>query len=649
MQADAVMPEPTPRGAPPSSSAPEETEAACAGPPSVQHAPATGGGGGALRPPEPRRDADSPAAPGAPGAQPVAGEVIRDDPLVAALMSSVNGVVFILDHDWRIVAANLDRQPELRLSLPDAIAELSPGDILRCARCRGENGNGDPDADCPFCGEIASVLAGQESREEAERDFVLAVETPLGTRTRRLSARAIPVAVHSRELVVLCLYDAAARQLSQAYERILVEESAHVINRLQGLCAELRNLSGGDAGQAAKRMVPLSETLLSRLRAEQALALAETNGFAVQREELRVCDFLDDLRLIMKEHPAAAGKHLNFQETPGDNRLTIDRSLLIQVIHQMLINALEASGPDETIEVSFTVRGKRGVFSVHNPGRMGSDVKRRVFQRFYTTKEGKGRGLGTYIMKLLGEHYLQGEVSFVSDEETGTTFCLDLPMKATAESQKSADGAGGVSAVREEPSPDAAKGEREVPAPLGSGRKESAAAAVAGSMKSTLGGLNILVADDTPALRKACARYLEFAGASVIEAADGQDAWEILSLLTHPLRSRELLSRDGINVQAALKAMERRDLGIDALVLDLSMPRLGGLELLERIRSDARLRRLPVVILSAERRRDTVLRCIRLRVSKYLIKPVKGKALVEAVKLSTMSGGSRSIEGPMAA
>ena len=52
----------------------------------------------------------------------------------------------------------------------------------------------------------------------------------------------------------------------------------------------------------------------------------------------------------------------------------------------------------------------------------------RIFHRNYTTKEGQGRGLGTYSMKLLGEKVLGGEVDFSTSPGGGIVFSLTLPL-----------------------------------------------------------------------------------------------------------------------------------------------------------------------------------------------------------------------------
>lgn len=57
-------------------------------------------------------------------------------------------------------------------------------------------------------------------------------------------------------------------------------------------------------------------------------------------------------------------------------------------------------------------------------------------------------------------------------------------------------------------------------------------------------------------------------------------------------------------------------------ILDLKMPKLGGLEVLKHLRADARLRRLPVVILTSSDEQRDKLEAERLGVTFYFTKPV---------------------------
>ena len=56
-----------------------------------------------------------------------------------------------------------------------------------------------------------------------------------------------------------------------------------------------------------------------------------------------------------------------------------------------------------------------------------TEIQRRIFQRHFSTKSGSGRGFGTHSMKLFGENYLKGRVSFTSSMDRGTNFIFQLP------------------------------------------------------------------------------------------------------------------------------------------------------------------------------------------------------------------------------
>lgn len=75
-----------------------------------------------------------------------------------------------------------------------------------------------------------------------------------------------------------------------------------------------------------------------------------------------------------------------------------------------------------------------------------------------------------------------------------------------------------------------------------------------------------------------------------------------------------------------------RPKGNPALVLlDLKMPKLDGLEVLRRMRADATLRSIPVVILTSSREERDVVESYSLGVNAYVVKPVKFSDFISAV------------------
>lgn len=68
------------------------------------------------------------------------------------------------------------------------------------------------------------------------------------------------------------------------------------------------------------------------------------------------------------------------------------------------------------------------------------------------------------------------------------------------------------------------------------------------------------------------------------------------------------------------------------VLLDLKLPKVDGLEVLQRIRSNERTQLLPVVILTSSKEQDDLVRSYKLGVNSYVRKPVDFNQFVEAVQ-----------------
>ena len=77
----------------------------------------------------------------------------------------------------------------------------------------------------------------------------------------------------------------------------------------------------------------------------------------------------------------------------------------------------------------------------------------------------------------------------------------------------------------------------------------------------------------------------------------------------------------------AMAARERPNL----IILDITMPIMDGYETLTKLKSDPELKSIPVIMLTAEAGRETVLKIAKLGVRDYLVKPFKEDLVVERV------------------
>src|SRR4051812_46235911 len=96
------------------------------------------------------------------------------------------------------------------------------------------------------------------------------------------------------------------------------------------------------------------------------------------------------------------------------------------------------------------------------------------------------------------------------------------------------------------------------------------------------------------------------------------------SKIANPL----VVVRDGVE---ALEYLAKSQQPI-VVILDLKLPRLGGLDVLERMRKDERTRRTPVVILTTSNEQQDLVRAGDLHANSYVRKPVDFDNFVEAAR-----------------
>ena len=116
--------------------------------------------------------------------------------------------------------------------------------------------------------------------------------------------------------------------------------------------------------------------------------------------------------------------------------------------------------------------------------------------------------------------------------------------------------------------------------------------------------IRFLVVDDFSTMRRIVRNYLNDLGYSEItEAEDGTSAWPIL--------------KQG---------------NIDFLVTDWNMPGMAGLELLKAVRADPQLAAMPVLLVTAEAKREQIVQAVQAGVSGYVVKPFTAQTLKEKVE-----------------
>jgi CheY-like chemotaxis protein len=109
----------------------------------------------------------------------------------------------------------------------------------------------------------------------------------------------------------------------------------------------------------------------------------------------------------------------------------------------------------------------------------------------------------------------------------------------------------------------------------------------------------------------------------------------LMALERSPLANEVITVRDGAQALAYLNQegeFADRGTGNPAVILlDLKLPKVDGLEVLEQVRANPSLRSVPVVMLTSSQQESDVLRSYELGVNAYVVKPVDFKQFVSAI------------------
>jgi len=126
----------------------------------------------------------------------------------------------------------------------------------------------------------------------------------------------------------------------------------------------------------------------------------------------------------------------------------------------------------------------------------------------------------------------------------------------------------------------------------------------------------ILIVDDTSTMRITMKNMLASLGfKNVVEAVNGNNAWDALNQNTPP---------------------------IQLVLSDYKMPECTGVELLRKLRADARFVKLPFILVTAEGEKTTLMEAIQAGASNYILKPVEAETLKQKLEATAEKMGIKT-------
>ena len=260
-----------------------------------------------------------------------------------------------------------------------------------------------------------------------------------------------------------------------------------------------------------------------------------------------------------------------------------------------------------------------------------------IFQRLHSKDAYPGTGIGLAIVKKIVEYH-GGRVWVDTDDREGTAIRFTLPAlpedveAAHAAAEPAAAGGPAAATLTGDAGDDADADGAGRPGAVGGSRRRAETSADArpsgrpergsngwhegdGGMTAPADGkspIEVLLVEDDPG-----------------DVLMTQEAFE-----EHKLRNRLTVVSDGAEALAYLRREGQYADAVapDLILLDLNLPRRDGREVLEEIKKDEQLRRIPVVVLTTSQADEDILRSYQLHANAYVTKPVDFERFISVVR-----------------
>jgi len=411
----------------------------------------------------------------------------------------------------------------------------------------------------------------------------------------------------------------ALADLDQAKTALLNDVSHEFRTPLTLLIAPLEDVIANAQGLSPEQMERLhtihrnSLRLLKLVNALLDISRVEAGRVRAHLEPIDLAALTAELASAFRATVELGGLELIVDCPPLAGPVYMDRGMWETIVLNLLSNAFKFT-PKGRICVKLRADGGQAVLSVSDTGvGIPPADHQRIFQRFHRvprpgarTNEGAGIGLALVaeLVRILG-----GRVVVTSKEGGGTTFTVRVPTGSPSATP------GRASATR-----------AAVTGQLGAvPYVQEAFSWLSGTSVSAAGSVGEPMIGPEP---EGGDTDLELPQARVLVVDDDPDMRAYLRQLLGRHWAVELYP-DGMSALAAALANPP-----DLVLTDVMMPELGGLDLLHRLRSDARTAHLPVIVVSARASSQAMIEGLRAGADDYLLKPFSSQELITRVKVN---------------
>lgn len=359
-------------------------------------------------------------------------KLIAGHPLVNKIIDAVHGVFAVCNEYRQILAVNENLLKLIGIEDPASILGQRPGEAFHCIhahRCEGGCGTSEY---CRSCGAAIAIVLSLTENESVEKTCSITVNSVREKEDFFFMVRSTPMQIDDTRIILLTMQNITRLQNLQFMERMFLHDVSNLATAISGLSEFACDCEPEDMPLLLKALNNTSSRLINEIKLQKLLVSSVEGKYLVENQPVSLKEIFDETVDMISGHPAITGKKLRKPEILPEKHFSTDKTLVLKVLQNMLINAFESTDGGRAVRFWVDCGKKDQTFCVWNHKPIPEIMQGRIFQRNFTTKDQPGHGLGTYSMKVFGEKMLNGRVSFETSENKGTVFRFTLPLNEIA-------------------------------------------------------------------------------------------------------------------------------------------------------------------------------------------------------------------------
>ena len=356
-------------------------------------------------------------------------ELVKNNPFLIKILDSLPHCVLILNKKKQIIAANKATFHTLNKDNIEDILGQRIGTSFSCIRKDEFPAGCGSTKFCKQCGSIKALENTLKQKTQSVEEMRIISEENGKMRALNFRVHTDIITLEGHEFLLMAIQDISTQKRAEILEKMFFHDILNTSGALQGLATLLPHANTeSDREEIVSAILDSTVQLIEEIKSQRDLVWAEKGNLEVKTSEIYINQILKGVYELYAKGDLAKNKIFSVEYLTEDMKIKTDSTLLIRSLGNLVKNALEASVRGNEIKIYVETNQDNVKFHVYNEKVIEESIMVQIFQKSFSTKNGLGRGIGTYSVKLLVEQYLKGCVYLESTPKNRTIFTIQIPI-----------------------------------------------------------------------------------------------------------------------------------------------------------------------------------------------------------------------------